>query len=243
MKTEIKKISCISDTHGRHRDVRVPKCDVLIHAGDWSHTGEESIIVDIFQWFEEQPCDHVVAICGNHDLSVEASPNWFKREVLDKTSDKIHYLQADSLLFDACCTIDGIKFFGSPWTPSFHGWAFNFPPTRAKFCDTTKTSDWSNGHAVEHWNRIPNDTDVVITHGPPKGILDRLQHDGVNAGCEALRTAIREINPKLHIFGHIHEAYGGRVEDSTYFVNASQMTGNRKLNNKPVEVIYSSLIK
>ena len=94
-----------------------------------------------------------------------------------------HYLCDESL------TLDGVKFYGSPWQPRFFDWAFNKDrgaPLKAI------------------WDKIPLDTDVLITHGPPHGILD-LTFDKIKAGCEELLLAVQRIKPKVHVFGHIHE--------------------------------------
>jgi len=88
--------------------------------------------------------------------------------------------------------IEGVKFYGSPWQPRFFDWAFNL----------------DRGEEIKKkWDLIPMDTDVLITHGPPYGILD-LTHEGEKVGCEELMKAVLRVQPKIHIFGHIHEAYG-----------------------------------
>ena len=216
------KIVAISDTHAKHGQITIPECDVLIHAGDWSHKGEFSTIRHIFDWFQKQPAKHIVTIAGNHDFWPEKSAFHFKNRILDRGPTNIHYLQADSLLFKSHVTIDGVKFWGSPWTPWFHDWAFNFP-FKDSFSET----------AVNHWDLIHKDTDVLITHGPPYQILDKTQ-EGHYVGCPALKAKIKDIKPKLHIFGHIHEAYGGLDIDETYYVNASQVNRNLQLVNKPI---------
>jgi predicted phosphodiesterase len=216
------KIVAISDTHAKHKKVQVPECDVLIHAGDWSPVGQPHAIEQFFTWLAKQPAKHIVTVCGNHDFWPQESPMEFKRRVLDGGPDNIHYLQAGSLIFDAAVVIDDVKFWGSPWTPWFHDWAFNFP-RKDPFLKT----------AVEHWELIHKDTDVLITHGPPLNILDKTE-EGRYVGCPALRDAIKEIKPKIHIFGHIHEAYGGQVIDDTYYVNASQVNRRLQVTNEPV---------
>lgn len=106
---------------------------------------------------------------------------------------------------DAAIEVAGIRLYGSPWQPWFLDWAFNLP----------------RGAALrDKWANIPSDTDLLVTHGPPHGILDRTLRDA-DVGCEELRKALPRVRPALHVFGHIHEGYGMRDVDGTRFVNAS----------------------
>lgn len=104
--------------------------------------------------------------------------------------------------------IGGLGFWGSPYTPEFLHWAFMYPRGKA---------------ADEHWDRIPNGLDVLITHGPPFGILDQTTPDGNHLGCERLLVAVQEKRPKLHVFGHIHGGAGTRNIGATQFVNAAYL--------------------
>ena len=108
-------------------------------------------------------------------------------------------------LNDSGVTIEGIKFWGSPVTPWFHNWAFN------------RVGE----EITKHWDLIPADTDVLITHGPPKGILDETVHGRLHVGCGHLLKKVLEIKPKVHVFGHIHEARGVHEEAGIKFINAS----------------------
>lgn len=83
---------------------------------------------------------------------------------------------------------------------------------------------------------IPEDTDILITHGPPMGILDRVERDNQNVGCELLLEKIQEIKPKINVFGHIHEGYGYISNGNTHFINASVLDGRYVLNNKPITI-------
>jgi Icc-related predicted phosphoesterase len=127
----------------------------------------------------------------------------------------LHYLQ------DSGVEINGVKFWGSPWQPWFHDWAFNL-----------KTST----QLRSKWNLIPTDTDVLLTHGPPFGILDRTQRTGESVGCHELLLAVRRVSPKLHVFGHIHEGYGMKQVGETLFANASTCTLQYRPTNSPVVV-------
>ena len=191
------KIFAISDTHGRHEQVVIPKgTDMLIHAGDFSNAKlpiMNSNEVNLFLiWLEQQPVKYKVIIAGNHDTSIE-SRLFTKKDFKDRG---IIYLEHESI------EIEGIKIFGSPYTPEFHNWAFN--RTRNKLGRT--------------WDSIPDDTDVLITHGPPKGILDSAQRDNNNhehAGCSALLKKVLKVQPKLHIYGHIHHN-GDNLNNGTF---------------------------
>jgi Icc-related predicted phosphoesterase len=217
------KLVCISDTHGEHEKVKIPECDVLIHAGDLTPRGESIYLQSLFAWFEKQPCKHVIVIGGNHDFLLQESAAEAKNSIIDQASSKIHYLEAGSRLHDASYTIDHIKFWGSPYTPYFYNWAFNFPERdRGSF-------------ARAHWDTIPEDTDVVVTHGPAYQILDQTAR-GPEVGCVALRDRLRVVKPKLHVCGHIHEAYGQKSVQDTHYVNASVLNLQYVLANGPVSI-------
>jgi Icc-related predicted phosphoesterase len=142
-----------------------------------------------------------VLIAGNHDFFFEvAKPE--EVEALIAEYPGITYLN------DSGATIEGIKFWGSPVTPFFHNWAFNRWPDEIK----------------PHWDLIPEGIDVLITHGPPEGILDFTEYDRDHVGCPTLLEKVKQIKPKVHVFGHIHEARGKEEIDGTVFINASMVT-------------------
>ena len=183
------KMWLISDTHSKHNYLQYPKEDVdlVIHAGDaGSHRDllmNEAEIRDFMQWFDNLPYKHKVYVPGNHDTSIEAK---FFHD-FEKKYKSVRVLIHEST------EIEGYKIFGSPYTPSFGtGWAYNI--ARHKIHDK--------------WKDIPQDTDIIITHGPPKGILD-LTESGEGyikqVGCKALLNRIEDINPILSVFGHIHD--------------------------------------
>lgn len=217
------KIIFISDTHGLHDKVIVPECDVLVHAGDLCNTGARFEVERVTAWLNDQPAKHVVAIAGNHDFALERKqadwlPNW----------GRINYLENSSVI------IEGIKFYGSPITPTFMDWAFMA----------------ARGRDIQpYWERIPPDTNVLVTHGPPIGILDQSrpgfkengEPNSVYLGCEDLAVRVCEIRPQAHVFGHIHGSYGRRDMNGTTYINASQVNEAYKVVNKPIEVNYEML--
>lgn len=202
------RLVLISDTHNQHADLMLPKGDVLIHAGDVSGRGSVSEIRSFLDWFTALDFKHKVFVAGNHDFFFErVSPI----EVQEMIPEGVVYLN------DSFIEINGVKFWGSPITPWFYDWAFN----RAR------------GKEIQaHWELIPPQTDVLITHGPPQGILDRTL-SGEQVGCADLLETIQEKPPKLHVFGHIHEGSGHIENNGTTFVNASVLDHRYNLVHEP----------
>jgi len=203
------KFVAISDTHGQHNKLLLPKADVLIHAGDISMKGSESEIINFFNWFKIQDFEYKVLIAGNHDFYFERQSDQLIRKVIP---ENVIYLN------DSGVTINNIKIWGSPITPWFFNWAFNR----------------HRGEEIKrHWDLIADDTDILITHGPVFRVLDTTTK-GEHAGCKDLFNRVEEIHPKVHICGHIHEAYGMVEKSGTTFINASVLDDRYELNNKPV---------
>jgi Icc-related predicted phosphoesterase len=210
------KLVFISDTHGMHDQVKLPDGDVLIHCGDCTDDAGQLSLRDFAAWFGSRPFKHKIMIAGNHDWAFQKWPSLAQAMVRD---NGITYLE------DSGYEIDGVKFWGSPYQPEFFNWAFNLP----------------RGEALKrHWDMIPRDTDVLITHGPPQGILDYNKQDDFNCGCEELLKALVEIQPKVHCFGHIHTGYGtcrtgfGMTERGwTTIINASSCNERYKIVNAP----------
>lgn len=196
------KIVCISDTHGKHRQMQLPKGDLLLHTGDFMHRSNVEALLDFNEWLGEQPFTHKVIIAGNHDRILEDRP------------DTARYITNAIYLNDSGCTIEGIKIWGSPISPWFCDWAFN----RHRGADIKK-----------HWNLIPDDTDILMTHTPPYGILDELVI-GKKVGCEDLLERIGTVKPILSVFGHIHEAHGVEKHNGTTFVNPAMLNEHYQLS-------------
>jgi len=192
------KIVCVSDTHANHWETVVPDGDILLHAGDLTRRGDPADVEDFNLWLGTLPHRHKIVICGNHDFCFERTPE-FARSLITNAI----YLQDETVV------IDGIRIYGSPWQPWFFSWAFNAhrgDPIAAK------------------WALIPPDTDILMTHGPVRKILDQT-YTGQHVGCDDLLARIRAVKPKLHVCGHIHEAAGILREGATLFVNASTQSG------------------
>jgi Icc-related predicted phosphoesterase len=208
------KVVCLSDTHNLHDRIEVPEADLLIHAGDATMKGTRDEVSRFAEWIRAQPHRYKILVAGNHDFLFEREPDEARRMF-----DGVTYLQ------DSGVTIEGLAIWGSPWQPWFRDWAFNLErgePLRAV------------------WSLIPEGTDLLITHGPPYGILDEVAlapHEPPrdrHAGCEDLLAAVGRIRPRVHLFGHIHEAYGTVTRDGTAFVNASNCNRAYQPVNPPI---------
>lgn len=204
------KVVFISDTHNLHAKVKIPSCDILVHAGDATGRGTMQEITSFLFWFSQQPAKHKVLCLGNHDHLGERNPSMLK--ILLSEHPSITYLENSS------AEVMGLKFWGSPWTPRFYDWAFNADPDKL----------------IEVWSTIPEGIDVLVTHGPPFGILDETE-EGVNAGCKILLHEIQtRAKPKYHVAGHIHEGYGTKVVDGITYINASSCNRKYQPVNPPI---------
>ena len=201
------KFVVISDTHCQHHQLSLPAGDILIHAGDVSSRGHFTEINDFLNWFQNQNYKYKIFIAGNHDF-------YFEKE----KAEKIKKIIPPGIIYlnDSGIKIEGINVWGSPISPWFFNWAFNR----------------HRGEEISrHWKLIPTNTDILITHGPPYGILDKTTNLE-KAGCEDLLKKINEIKPKFHLYGHIHEAYGSYDNGITTFINASVLDEKYILKNK-----------
>mmetsp|Transcript_33769 Transcript_33769/g.24805 ORF Transcript_33769/g.24805 Transcript_33769/m.24805 type:complete len:296 (+) Transcript_33769:109-996(+) len=243
------RIVCISDTHNLYKSIKdLPEGDILIHAGDFSNTGLWPEVEKFRQFIEQQPHKYKIFIAGNHDITIHKSfyvtdaghkyfhgsnyrkgqgsldgysPEDYSDRCIDilrngtdvykesipeqaERTDIVQYLEDE--IYDLP---GGLRVYGSPWQPAFCDWAFNVEIPNIK----------------PYWDKIPGDVDILITHGPPHGILDA-NNTGFHCGCPELREQMntQRIRPRLHIFGHIHEGYGVHEQDGIVFVNASTCT-------------------
>jgi Icc-related predicted phosphoesterase len=192
------RIVCLSDIHSRKIQFPIPSGDVLIVAGDICNRGTVEEIEKFDLFLAGLSHQYKLVIAGNHDwpfarFSVENSGFLLKNGI---------YLQDSGII------IDGVKFWGSPWQRKYFDGAFDLS---------------SRQELVEKWDKIPMDTDILITHTPPHGILDKTRR-GNRVGCRDLAKIVKKISPKAHIFGHIHENAGKHCESGCIFVNASIRT-------------------
>lgn len=184
---------CISDTHEFHRELIVPDGDLLIHAGDFTFFSKQpSMLRDFDNWLGALPHRYKIVVPGNHDYFLEEERN--RAAIMNAT-----------LLVDEGIEIEGIRIWGSPVTP-LYGAAFGLSSAEDR---------------RRHWAKIPTGTDILITHGPPKGILDREAPEEPAAGCPELALAVERVRPRFHIFGHIHNGRGIHRTPATVFINAS----------------------
>lgn len=208
------RITFISDTHTKHRQLKLPGGDLLIHAGDLMNSGYSQYEVEDFcKWFESQNYDNCVFIAGNHDRLFENEPELVK-EIVDGYG--VDYLQDSELVIGEEWETQ-VKIWGSPWQPEFYNWAFNLPRCGDQLKDV--------------WDRIPKDTEILITHGPPQGHLDISgpPYNQPDLGCELLRVKVDQQPPKIHVFGHIHGSWGYKFHNGTHFINAAVLGENYKL--------------
>jgi Icc-related predicted phosphoesterase len=200
-------MDCISDLHGFKPEL--PGGDMLIICGDLTARDKRNEYDQFNLWLSNLPYKCKVVIGGNHDGLLER-----KQVMIGSGQDNVHYL------CDSGFEFEGLKIWGSPYTPKFGLWHFME----------------NRGQDIRrHWDLIPNDTAILVTHGPPYGIFDETDDD-VHVGCKELKTAVQErIRPHIHCFGHIHECGGKTVTiDRTTYVNCSYV-------DERYQPIYSSI--
>ena len=206
------KLCIISDTHTKHKFIGINnyEADVLIHCGDMTGNGGIMAITEFMTWFSGlDQFKHKICIAGNHDWLFERA-NLRAREVVP---DNVIYLEDEEVV------IDGVKFYGTPVQKHFCNWAFNRHESKM----------------AQHWAAIPDDTDVVITHSPPYMIGDLVPYQGEHHGSPSLyKEIVERVKPKVHCFGHIHEAYGLKELFGIKFVNASCLDGDYMAVNDPI---------
>lgn len=210
-------IVTISDTHTHHNEIKVPDGDIIIHAGDWSYRGTKGEIDSFVNWYASLPHPWKVLIAGNHDKGTDRDQQGIVYQGLPEYFEKRCNQEGILLLNDNSCAIfptnsgETIKIWGSPVQPTFGiGWAWNR----------------NRGAQIkEHWDKISDGVDIVVTHGPAYGYGDRVYYGGDRVGCEDLSEALLRVKPKLHVFGHIHEDRGVFRDDKNNitYVNASSL--------------------
>ncbi|EKG17299.1 Metallo-dependent phosphatase [Macrophomina phaseolina MS6] len=197
---------CISDTH--NQTPKLPAGDVLIHAGDLTNHGSVSELRRTVAWLEKADFEAKLVVAGNHDITLD-QPFYSQHAAsfhnqhpqapaeciqLLKSSPSITFLQHEARsirLKNPDGPRTSFNVFGSPYSPECGTWAFQYKR--------------GSGHRL--WDEIPLDTDVLITHAPPRFHCD-MNSKGIADGCEELREALMRIRPPLHVCGHRHEGRG-----------------------------------
>lgn len=229
------RIVFISDSHLQHDGPKIPEGDLLIHSGDLTFSGIEKGVSELKKaadWLNEvrisSKFKEVAVIPGNHELG------WEKNDGLCRSL----FDPAITVLVHQPANLLGVKIFGSPWTPRFYDWEFNA----------------DRGPALARlWSQIPDDTEVLFTHGPPKGRLDACKKSGgggwgdgddfrwivEHVGCADLRDRIKDLKAlKIHSFGHIHRPGVEKGADGVTYVNAVIVNEKYKGVHKPTVVDY-----
>lgn len=201
------KLVAISDTHMHHEQLEIPRCDLLVHAGDATWLGKLEEVVPFLDWFAEQPADLLVFVPGNHDWLFELQPHLAQQMCRDRG---ILLLNDDGVHFR------GQNLWGVAWQAPFNRWAFN-------------VVDPDRRRAI--FSRIPDDTDILITHQPA---YLRGDSNGWKAcGDPVLLERVEQVNPHMHISGHLHEDGGIREFGPTTFVNATILDWAHKPTHSP----------
>ena len=222
---EILKIVCISDTHNKLKDQCFPGGSILIHAGDFTRNGFHQDISNFDSWMSRQSYQRKLCIAGNHEVSLDSK----LMSQIVKNGTHLRYMNFDytqvkglfkncEYLEDSSTSVNSYKIYGSPWTIGSTRWGFTIP----------KEMDH-----IETWNHIPQDVDILITHSPPYGILDKTE-EGINIGSQGLREMVLQIKPIVHIFGHAHESYGYTMVEGIHFINASTCTRAQSPTNPAI---------
>lgn len=203
------RIVFLSDTHGRHTELDIPEGDVIIHAGDVTDKGTNKEGMKFLHWFESLPHYYKIFTPGNHDLCFDPQLNVMNSD-LRKALDRFTSLgDLNFMLLDEMCEIEGYRIWASPYTPKYDDrWTFSM--NRGK-------------DMLTQWSQIPPTVDILVTHGPPKNVLDEYiwAEDSEHIGCEMLNKAVFQKKPRLHLFGHVHDSRGITVEESITFINGS----------------------
>jgi len=187
----------IADTHRKHRELTIPECDILIHCGDFCS----------FQRDDERTLEDVdiwfAEAPAKHAVCIGGNHDFLLQ------SRQFRFANA-TFLEDSAVEIEGLTIYGSPWCPGLSGFAYYA----------------AEDQLIEKWKRIPGGVDILITHTPPYGFLDVPTSGDIHLGCPRLRAELRRIQPKLHVFGHVHASHGMHQEDMTQFVNAAIVGGH-----------------
>lgn len=236
------RVVFISDTHLAHEDEgrrgtmpEIPGGDILVHAGDLTFEGSYYELLRELSWLAALPHRHKVVIAGNHDFLFEKNPE-SAQEVLVKARECLPPGSELVYLQDSEAEVQGLRIWGSPWTPRFYDWAFQLDHKRP---DSERPFLLKAGYKdpAKHWAQIPDNLDILVTHGPPLTILDRTPK-GDRVGDPDLLAQLNVMGakgsaPMVHVFGHIHHQGGTvlvrpwGVSINASFCNESYRPSNR----------------
>ncbi|KAL7677685.1 hypothetical protein ACOME3_003924 [Neoechinorhynchus agilis] len=232
---------CISDTHNHHESLRkdIPAGDILLVAGDLSNVGDYYAINQFNDFLASLPHSLKIVISGNHDLlfdpnrSEELARQYKKSKrsfnQLKQLNMSIRDLLTNCVLLDDSiqtevkkreprfAILNNIHVYGSSWVPDLQEWAY--------YADSITIK--------QKWMMIPTECDILLTHTPPRGVLDRL-HDGRQVGCPSLMERVNQIKPSYHVFGHVHESHGILRKDKSVFINASMCDEHNQPAHKAI---------
>ena len=218
-------ITLISDTHLKHNEITqdLPGGDLLLHSGDISSMGYQHEVQQFCKWFNNvENYDHKIFIAGNHD--------WGFQNNVEKIMEIVNSYKTVDYIQDETISVGDddkmVNIYGSPWQPEFYNWAFNLPKNGVEL--------------AAKWDAIPDNTDILITHGPAFGVLDTVAGKmWDNLGCQLLTNKIKSIKPKIHVCGHIHSGYGYYFDGDTHFINASVLNEAYQYANKPITIDWN----
>jgi hypothetical protein len=213
----------LSDTHGNELPSKLPACDVLLHCGDFTEDGSPESIARALQALGKIKAELKLVIAGNHEISLDrvyylaeggSAVDIERSRVLispepssEASKNGVTVLKEGTHTFTLS---SGASFsiYASPFTPVYGASGFQYPTKEDRYNPPGISPSWAHNVGTET-STIPESVDIVMTHGPPRYILDSTS-DGGNAGCEHLRRAIERVKSKLHCFGHAHKGYGAQ---------------------------------
>lgn len=200
----MKRIVACSDTHRSHWEIKVPEGDLFIFAGDNDIT-DLITLHDFNDWLGTIKAKNKIVVAGNHDFELERIGKYECKRLLTNCI----YLENEFM------EIDGFKIWGSPYSPFFNNWAFMQPDNMLK----------------EIWDTIPLETEILVTHTMPYGILDGVLPRMQSVGSLTLKDAVQRVQPYIQIGGHLHESYGQYTDGKTDFYNVSVLDEQYQVAN------------
>jgi Icc-related predicted phosphoesterase len=212
------KIVALSDTHCKYRRLKIPSCDLLLSVGDYSFHGELDVVRDFHSWLNEQEAGHIISVQGNHETGVQKNFEQSKAAAVE-VCPAVHFIE------EGLVEIEGVKIWCSAWSPFFHNWAYNAR---------------RGPEIAEHWAKIPEDVDILATHGPAFEILDEVERHPwaviEHVGCRDLLNRINVVKPDLHFCGHIHGAHGYKRVNGVDHYNVA-ICDEEYVPNNPITVV------